>query len=232
MTGFDEAHTAFIRSHLARREGERSGRLERGHAHMELLFAKNVWWPLKGQFDNLHPEYEVLNWRGRSYFADYCYMPKLWKILIEIKGFGEHVTNMDRQKYCNELNRETFLGGMGFRVISFAYGDVAYRPELCVNLLRMYLSQYESSPGDQRELVHYLDREVLRFAVSLARPVRPVEVAQRFGMNRRTASKHLRRLAEKGWLQPVLRGAGKWVLYYEVTKKVVRAGFIATRVIT
>lgn len=140
MDEFEKANKAFIQFHLNQRSGERKGRLERGYNHAEKLFSKNVWWPLKGNFNYLHPEFEVLDWRGRSYFSDFLYAPKACKIIIEIKGFGEHVTNMDRQKYCNELNRETFLVGMGFHVISFSYDDVAERPELCIQLLRIVLS--------------------------------------------------------------------------------------------
>lgn len=61
MLKFEEAHEAFINHHLARRTGERRGRLERGHSHSEVLFARQIWWPLRGKFDDLHPEYEVLD---------------------------------------------------------------------------------------------------------------------------------------------------------------------------
>lgn len=51
------------------------------------------------------------------------------------QGLQTHVQDMDRKRYCEELNRETFLQALGFRVISFAYDDVAHRPELCMTLL-------------------------------------------------------------------------------------------------
>ncbi|MFC5450938.1 hypothetical protein [Paenibacillus aestuarii] len=54
---------------------------------------RHVWYPLQGQFEHLHPEYEVLDWRGRIANA--------------------------------ELNRETSLQALGFRVFSFACDDVA-----------------------------------------------------------------------------------------------------------
>ncbi len=61
MMTFVEAHTAFIQDHLSRRIGERRSRLERGHGYGEVLFAENIWWPLKGNFDDLHPEYGLLS---------------------------------------------------------------------------------------------------------------------------------------------------------------------------
>lgn len=71
---FDAAYAVFIQQHLDRRTGERRGRLERGHQHGESLFLRNVWWPLRGNFDDLHPEYEVRDWRNRSYFADLAWL--------------------------------------------------------------------------------------------------------------------------------------------------------------
>ncbi|SHE14807.1 Uncharacterised protein [Chlamydia abortus] len=225
MNGFQVAHSTFIEYHLNKRTGERRGRLERGHGHAEVMFAKNIWWPLKGHFDDLHPEYEVVDWRGRSYFADYVFAPKLWKILIEIKGYGEHVANMDRTKYCNELNRETFLSGMGFHVISFAYDDVANRPDLCIYLLRIVLNRYESA-NTKVERVFFADNEILRYSLFLARPIRPIDVSHYFSIDHRTAVAHLKRLCQKGWLKPIIRGTGSRILYYEVTKQGLESGLI------
>lgn len=223
MEVFDKAHSAFLRYHLESRSGERRGRLERGHGHAEKLFAQNIWWPLKGHFDYLHPEFEVLDWRGRPYFADFLFMPKHWKVLIEIKGYGEHVANMDRQKYCNELNRETFMKGMGFHLISFAYDDVAYRPELCIYLLRTVLSRFESADTKVKR-VFFADNEIIRFSIFLARPIRSIDISRHFSIDHRTAVGHLQRLCNKGWMKPLSRGTGQRILYYELTRQGLDSG--------
>jgi len=126
---FHEKHQAFLNAHISQRSGERKGRLERGHQHAEALFLEQVWFPLIGHFEHLHPEYEIIDWRGRSYFGDFAYLPGEVKFIWEIKGFGPHVQDMDRKRYCEELNREIFLQALDFRVVSFAYDDVAHRPE-------------------------------------------------------------------------------------------------------
>jgi hypothetical protein len=212
---FEESHAAFILSHLQRRTGERRGRLDRGHREAEKLFCQNIWWPLHGNFANLHPEYEVLDWRGRSFFCDFAWLTMAVKLIIEIKGFGPHVRDMDRQKYCNELNRETFLSGMGFQVISFAYDDVAYRPELCMTLLRIVLSRYQpaSSPVSLNSVA---EREIIRFACTLARPVRPIDVENHLGMNHRTAVRTLQSLCTKGLFVAVTGELGKYAVRYEL----------------
>ncbi|MCL6460163.1 MAG: endonuclease domain-containing protein [Gorillibacterium sp.] len=214
---FEEAHTAFIQHHLQRRTGERRGRLDRGHREAEKLFCRNVWWPLRGHFASLHPEYEVLDWRGHSYYCDFVWFTPFIKLVIEIKGFGPHVQDMDRQKYCNELNRETFLTAMGFQVISFSFDDVAHRPELCLTLLRMLLSRYlpESSPAS---LNHVAEREIIRLACLLARPLRPVDVKNHLRINHRTAVRTLQSLCAKKWFSPVSGMESKHVVRYELQK--------------
>lgn len=213
---YEAAHAEWLHSHLERRSGERKGRLERGHQHGEVVFLRNVWWPLLGNFDYLHPEYEVMDWRGRSYFADFAWLPGHVKVICEIKGYGSHVRDMDRKKYCDELNRDMFLQGLGFRVVSFAYDDVAQRPELCITLLRMLLSRYlpGRAPVDTRTLA---EREVILLAFRLASPLRPKDVEAQLGVNHRAAVRHLHSLCAKGWLKPLV-GRGSRVCRYALIR--------------
>jgi very-short-patch-repair endonuclease len=214
---FEQAHAAFLQKHLESRTGERRGRLERGHREAEKLFCRKVWWEVHGNFEHLHPEYEVMDWRGLSYFCDFVWIHGPVKLVIEIKGFGPHVKDMDRQKYCNELNRETFLTAMGYQVICFAYDDVAHRPELCITLLRMVLNRFlpVSAPAEPLSL---MEREIFRLACQLARPVRPIDVKSHFQVNQRTAVQALQSMQDKGLLKPVFGSMGKRAVRYELQK--------------
>lgn len=214
--GFEQAHEAFIAQHLAARSGERRGRLERGHREAEKLFCKNIWWKLHGHFDGLHPEYEVRDWRGLSYFCDFVWIGPAVKLVIEIKGFGPHVRDMDRQKYCNELNRETFLTAMGYQVVSFAYDDVAARPELCVTLLRLLLARFQTqaSPLSTDKL---LEREIIRMAATYPSPLRPVDIVQHLRIGHRTALRALNALCEAGLFTEVRGPTESRVVRYEAT---------------
>ncbi|MEF3304738.1 hypothetical protein [Paenibacillus sp. GYB003] len=214
---FEEAHEAFITRHLEKRTGERRGRLERGHRHGESLFLSNVWWPLLGNLEHLHPEYEVLDWRGRSYFADFAWLPGHVKLLFEIKGFASHVRDMDRQSYCRELNRETFLHALGFHVVSFAYDDVEQRPELCMMLLRLVLNRYQPSSAPVSRAI-LAEKEIVRLAIRLAGPIRPKDVEHHFGIDHKTAVLMLKKLCLKGWIRPAHRASGKRIVRYELAR--------------
>lgn len=85
---FEQAHEQFVEFHLNRRSGERKGRLQRGHAHGEILFLKNVWWPMFGHLDHLHPEYQIYDFNRRSRFLDFALIQPYYKIGIEIDSFG------------------------------------------------------------------------------------------------------------------------------------------------
>lgn len=215
----EQAYEEFIQYHLDSRSGERRGRLERGHRHAEALFIRQVWWPLRGDFCDLHPEYEVLDWRGRSYFADFVFKPGVVKLLIEIKGYAAHVRDMDRQKYSNELNRETFLCAMGYQVISLAYDDVEQHPELCITLLRMVLSRYMSPAGPVDKIL-LAEKEIMRFVIGQSGSVRPKDIAEQFKWDSKTVRKTLSRLCEKGWLNAVTHGAGVRKVRYELARSV------------
>lgn len=216
----EEAYREFIRDHLERRNGERRGRLERGHKEAEALFCRNVWWPLQGSFDGLHPEYEVTDWRGMSYFCDFVWLTPFLKLAIEIKGFGPHVRDMDRQKYCNELNRETFLTVLGFQVISMAYDDVRQHPEQCVTLLRMVLSRFLPKEGNSGGLT-VREREIVRLACCLGGRVRPADAKAQLGLNHRTVVRTLKLLCEKGLLMPEGAPERKRVVCYQLQPRAV-----------
>lgn len=213
---FEQTHEAWIQDHLSRRSGERRGRLEREHRHRERLFARNVWWEVFGHFEHLHPEFELADWRGRSYFADFAWITRFIRLLIEIKGFSAHVLDMDRQRYSHELNRETFWTGLGYRVISFAYDDVEQRPEVCISLLRMVMSQFQPQEAPVARAL-FAEKEVIRLALQSTEPLRPKDVAEHFDINTKTAIAILRRLTDKRWMTPVLRGNGERMVRYELT---------------
>jgi hypothetical protein len=173
---------------------------------------------LRAEFHDLHPEYEVIDWRGISYYCGFAWITRAVKLIIEIKGYGPHVRDMDRQRYCNELNRETFLSAMGYQVISFAYDDVAHRPELCITLLRMVFSRYQA-PTSPTDLSSVVEREIIRLACLLARALRPIDVVNHLQINHRTAVQALKSLVTKGYFAAATGVEGKHIVRYELQQR-------------
>ena len=213
MTDFEDAHRAFLDHHIAHRIGERKGRLLRGHNYGETLLLQNVWWPLFGNFDNLHPEYEIYDWNRKSQFLDFAFLPSFGRFGVECDGFQSHVKDMDREKFSYALNRDSFLTGMGWRMIHFSFDDVQNRPEICRMLLQLLIGPYmlRKTP---RHLIGHAEKDILHLAWNLGKPIRPKDVTDYLEINFRTARNLLRSLVDKSLMNPIIRGDS--VRYYEL----------------
>lgn len=177
---------------------------------------ERVWWPIFGKLDDLHPEYEVADWRGRPYFV---WKPGQVKFAIEIKGYGQHVQNTDRTRYRQELNRETYLQIAGYRIIAIPYDDLESAPEQTISLLKALLTpcllKNRSEGSSQFTRV---ERDILRIASRMNGLIRPVDVVKQMGINRRTAIKHLTTLCDKGKFKPVLTPGSNRICRYELVQ--------------
>lgn len=211
---FEEAHGVFIDKHLTERSGERRGRLVRGHNYAEKLFLQNVWWPLFESLDDLHPEYEVYDWNRKSQFLDFAFLPQSGSSLgIECDGFQSHVKDMDRERFNYAVNRDTFLTGMGWKMIHFSVDDLQHRPEVCRMLLQLVLAPHLARKSAGVDILSE-EKEVLRLAWRLGRAIRPKDVTTNFSINFRTARRLLQSLSEKGLLKPIVGRRG--VRHYEL----------------
>jgi hypothetical protein len=211
---FEEVHSLWISQHTTERKGERKGRLLRGHNFAEKLFLQNVWWPLFESLDHLHPEYEVYDWNRKSQFLDFAYLPQNGaRIGIECDGYQSHIKDMDREKFSYALNRDAFLTAMGWRMLHFSFDDVQQRPEVCRMLVQLALAPYLARKENVTKLLSE-EKEVLRLAWQLGKPLRPKDVTDYFQINFRTARRLLDTLSGKGLLKPIAGGRG--VRYYEL----------------
>ncbi|MDO3412509.1 hypothetical protein QWJ34_22280 [Saccharibacillus sp. CPCC 101409] len=215
---FEAAHALYLRRHLEARSGERRGRLERGHRYAEKLFLEKVWWPLLGSLDHLHPEYEIHDWNRRSQFLDFAFLPENGgKIGIECDGFQSHIKDMDRERFSYALNRDSFLTGIGWKMLHFAFDDIERRPEVCRMLLQLSLGPFAAGPfsrPDHPELSPE-EKDVLLTAWHLGRAIRPIDLRQKYGFCHRKSRKILTTLAEQRLLRAVPGGKGSYVCKYE-----------------
>jgi hypothetical protein len=217
LVEFEEAHQQFLTRHLNLRGGERKGRLARGHNYAEKLVLQNIWWPLFGRFEHLHPEYEVYDWNRKSQFLDFAFLPPYGKFGIECDGYQSHIKDMDREKFSYSLNRDTFLTGLGWTMIHFSFDDVQNRPEVCRMLLQHVISPrlIRSNPFPDPTLL--LEKEILRYAYQLSRSIRPKDVCDHLQIDFRTARKRLLSLSSKGMLKPIQRGTQ--IRRYDLTER-------------
>jgi len=215
--GFASEHHQWLGDHLKRREGERLDALRRGHGYGNRLFVEQVWWPLAGHFQGLHPEYEVKDWRGRPYFVDLLWQVGSSRIAFEIMDFGSHGT--DRSKYRMDLNRGLFLQSQDCTVFYISQDELKENPSFILSALRSslnpYLSAEDSVNRNAERAYSKIERDLMRSAIRHHRVLRPSEAARELELHKMTVIKYCRMLVEKRKFRPVARGLSQRIVYYE-----------------
>lgn len=214
---FQIEHDKWISIHLKRRRGERLDALKRGHGYGNRLFIERIWWPLVGHFHGLHPEYEVKDWRRRSYFVDFMWIVGTSRFAIEIMDFGSHGT--DRTKYRMDLNRGLFLQEQDCTVFYISLDELKENPSFILSAMRNILSPCllagDGTIVTTERRFSKIERDLMRAAIRHNRVIRPIEASRELELHTMTVIKHCRNLVEKGKFRAVAKGVSGRVIYYE-----------------
>jgi hypothetical protein len=198
---FDEAHDAFIESHLQKRSGDRLYYLKKGHEHAEKQMLKLVWWVAFGNFDNLHPQYEVYDFKDGLRYLDFAFILGFIKICIEIDGYGPHWENMSREKFSDDRMRQNHLSLDGWIIIRFSYDQLIHNPRQCQQLLQQLIGRLQGNRTIMN-LNHY-EQEVLRYGIKTNGVMAAHEIHEHLGISMKSARALLYSMADKKLLIPM-----------------------------
>jgi hypothetical protein len=201
---FEDAYRKFMQFHTASRSGERLRRLQGGYGHAEQAFLRNVWWPAFGHFDGLHPEYEIRDYNDKFRYLDFAYIQRLFRIAIEVDGFGPHVQNASRWQYTTSHRRQNQVLTDGWHLLRFTYDDVQDYPRICQQAIQQLLGRLlgQVSITQLLSLPTANEREVVRLALQSEDPFTPSAVRELLNLSDETVHKLLHQLVSKQWLQP------------------------------
>lgn len=215
---FEVEHDRWIEGHLARRKGERKDALKRGHGYGNRMFAETIWWPLMGHFHGLHPEYEIGDWRGRSYFVDFMWVLGVHRFAIEIMDYGSH--GKERTKYRLDLNRALFLQSQDTYYIAIALDEMKENPSFILTMIRNIMAPYSSANTSEHcsSIQHKYDkieRQLMRLAIRHHRIIRPAKASMELELHKQTIIKYCRKLVDKGKFRAVYTGEKHKIYEYE-----------------
>lgn len=186
--------------HRSARSGEDLRRLEKGHGHAEEQFLRSVWWPAFRDFRNLHPEFRVEDFSGRSFYLDFAYICGEMRLALEIDGYGPHVTRLSRWQFTHQLRRQNHLILDGWALLRFSYDEVDEQSRRCQQTLQQFMGRWRED--DRLRGLGFLERAVVRLALKSDAPVTPKQVRLHLDVGKRKALKVLRSLVTQGWLEP------------------------------
>lgn len=199
--GFEEEYQAFLNAHLQARAGERLRRLQEGHKQAEMLFLKQVWWPLFYQFKYLHPEYEIDDYKDGKRYLDFAYIRPGIRISLEVDGYGPHLKNISRWQFSDNLERQNQLVIDRWTVIRFSFDQVKQNPRRCQQVVQQVIGRWLGDELDQTSL-SVLEKEVLRLVIRKGEEIYPTEVEKYLKLSDKTVKKILTQLVEKKMLIP------------------------------
>ena len=214
---FESEHEKWLTDHMSKRQGERRDALKRGHGFGNRMFVEKIWWPLTGHFAGLHPEYEVNDWRGRSYFVDFIWIAGSLRVVFEIMDYGSH--GMDRSKYRMDLNRGLFLQSQECQLILISLDEMKENPMFVLAMIRSILAPYLVASDEKHETARRqfpkIERQLMRLAIRHNRIIRPARAAIELEIHKQTVIKYCRSLVKRGKFRAIPTGTSGKIYKYE-----------------
>lgn len=176
---------------------------------IETMFLEHVFGPeFSFHFNGLTAQLPIKDYNGGDRFIDFYYQSGDVRIIVEIDGYKFHVDGLTAQQYDDHQERQNdlLLSG-GWILVRFTANMIMKKPMLC----RRQLMQAVGKSMVINQLTHvssiedlWLKRrtEILSLT-KYAGSVKVTQVVQRFGVDRKTAIRWLRRMTEEGHLVPV-----------------------------
>lgn len=202
---FEEQYNKWLEDQRKSRNGEPLRRLVEGHRLNEKAFAEFGWYPVVQNFAHLHAEYEVTNAWGRPFYVDFAYTAGNRKIAWEVDDFSTH-GNANRTGFIYERERQNQLVLQGWTVIRIPLDTLRDHPMKVQQLILQALGKWYGTNRSTPAPLSLHQRETLRVAQRLQRPVTPSDVSRDLGVCSRTARNLLHQLTELNLLKP---GSGR-----------------------
>ncbi|PLT44627.1 hypothetical protein B8V81_3058 [Paenibacillus pasadenensis] len=124
---FEEARLAWIQRHLRSSTKERRRRLEQGQKEKDMLFLKEIWWPVFGRLDDLHPQYEVQDEKGAPVFLDFAWLQGNQYFHIAVKEFETYARQTEEERN-REMMFNAYMTICGYRMLPIAYDALVEDP--------------------------------------------------------------------------------------------------------
>jgi hypothetical protein len=199
---FEQAYEEWMQGQI---KGETNHRrrefLDKGLRRGTVDFLRHVWYPTVGNFRDLYPEWEVVDFQSGYRYLDLAYMPGGVKGGIEIQDYGSHARDLDMRRFKDLCWRHSLLSLDSWTFLLVAYMSIVEERQRCRQLVLSFIGKFTAFdvPGE----LNWLEAEAVRYARRVMRPVVPLELAGHLRICDRHARRILRGLMDKGLLESV-----------------------------
>jgi hypothetical protein len=200
---FEEQYGKFLEEQRRSASGVRLEHLQKDLTGEKKLL-NEVLWPVLKSFDGLIMEHEIVSMSGVRIYIDVFYEPL--KLAFESEGYIAHAENITRDRFSFERMRIRTMLTYGYKFIPFSWDELDKKPEACRRSVYEIIGRITSirEHGHSHLLVN--EREVIRYALGLNRPIRLNDVCQCLQLGPEAARAILRRLLEKKLIKSIGNG--------------------------
>jgi hypothetical protein len=201
MDEFETEYQKWLARHLSKRKGESLRRLKERHGFGERLMLEQIWWPVVGNFNYLHPEYEFVDVDGDYYYMDLAYVRYPKPTDLESDSFSKHARDADRWSFSKGRRRQNSIALAQWNVLRFSIDDIQGDLDYCRKTLRRMLAEWYGEESESWRGLSLHKREILRLAARSGRPITPTEVCGHIEKEEKYARRLLHELVNENYLE-------------------------------
>jgi len=196
---FDEVYKSWLADMMEEEKNPRRRELLRkGLSHGTVTFLRTIWFPVIGNFNDLHPEYEIRDSDNKYRYLDLAYMPKGAKGCIEIQDYSSHARDIETNRFKDLCMKQALLAMEDWLFLPIAYLSIRDDPSVCKKLVLSFVGKF-LSVNVNSELT-WAEAETVRFARRLMRPFEPRELSAHLLLSENRVRVMLRSLVAKNLL--------------------------------
>lgn len=178
------------------------------------MVLEKIWWPAFRNFDNLHPEYEVDDFKDGHRYLDLAFISGNIMLDLEVDGYGTHQQKMSRSEFSDHLMRQNHLILDRWKVIRFSYDDLNERPRMCQQILQQFMGRWVNDKRNEEvSSLTAEERDILRLALRHRGIVYPLDVSKQLLISDKKARRLLHGLMDKSLLEPAGLGTRRINFY-------------------
>ncbi|THF77329.1 DNA-binding response regulator [Cohnella fermenti] len=217
---FESEYAEMMARAVKESRGERKRRLLEEHGIAEKILAY-VWWQAVGSLKHLHPEYEIMDLRGTTRYADYAYLPSpVFGLLLEADGFGPHWREISRWKFDDNEERQNLLLIDEWKLLRFSFDGLKDKTVRCKQTILMALARWGRPIGGEKVELNVYERAILHYATtSDAEKLTPKLVSHELKISLKTTISFMSSLSEKKLLTPIISLTGRKMAYLLPTRR-------------
>jgi len=150
-------------------------------------------------------EHELVSTAGVKMYIDVVLEP--FRFAFECDGFVAHAENVTRERFAFERMRVRTMAMYGYKYIPFSWDEMDKRPEACRRTVYELLGRYSASMGTHYLALSVYERETLRCALRLNRPLRLADMNECLQLGPEASRRVLRKLMDKQLIRPMGKGS-------------------------